>query len=90
MLDCQNIYNSLLKTLLEQQKDYMALMKSTIEENAIGVDRDRCCRVNSNLDSENSHNNYHSSNDSGDLIEWLRSINVDEESIKKVRIFQNR
>lgn len=85
VLACQKMYNCLLKSFLEQEKNQIALLKSTIEENA---NRDVYFRVNSNSNHENSPSEP--SNNSFDLIEWLRDIDIDEESIKKVCIFQNR
>lgn len=88
VLDSKQLYNRLLRTSLEDQKDQTALLKSTIEKNQICVDRCKCCRADSNSDHGNSPDDD-SSDSHNDLIEWLRSIRVDEQSIKKVGIFQN-
>lgn len=83
VLECQKSYNSLLKKTLEDQRDQAALLKLTAEQNiAIRVDRCSGCRDYSDFDYVNGAEN---SDCSKDLIEWLRSVGIDENSIKKVR-----
>lgn len=63
--------------MLEDQKDQMALLKTIVEQN-IAI---HGCRFQDfiNFDYENRSN-------AKDLIEWLREIDIDENSIKKVAI----
>lgn len=76
VFDCQKLYNSLLKKTLDDQKDQMALLKSMVEQN-IAICSNCCCHKYDEFDYENCTNDK-------DLIEWLRNIDVDEQSIKKV------
>lgn len=83
VLECQKSYNNLLKKTLEDQKDQVALLRSTAEQNiAICTDRCSAYRDYSDFDYENGSE----TNDcSKELIEWLRDVGIDEQSIKKVR-----
>lgn len=75
LLECQKLYNSLLKKTLEDQKDKTILLKSMVKQN-IAI-RCNCCLEYSDFDYEKSPN-------AKDLIEWLQCINIDKHSIKKV------
>lgn len=75
LLECQKLYNNLLKKTLEDLKDQTVLLKSMVEQN-IAI-RCNCCL-------EYTHFDYEKSPNAKDLIEWLRGIDIDEHSIKKV------
>lgn len=77
-MDYQKLYNSLLKKSLELQKDQIALLKLTVDQNTIHFENST---KHQNVDCENNTDNNTSDHD---LIEWLRNINIDDQSIKKV------
>lgn len=80
-MDYQKLYNSLLKKSLELQKDQIALLKLTVDQNTIYFENSmehKNADYENNTDINNPNNN--------DLIEWLHNINIDDQSIKKVCI----
>ncbi|XP_060835033.1 mitogen-activated protein kinase kinase kinase 15 isoform X3 [Rhopalosiphum padi] len=80
VLECQNGF---LKKMVEDQKDLMALLKWTAEQNA-AICGDFCCTPCRNCCREFKDFNYENSADGccKDLIKWLRDIGIDEHSIK--------
>lgn len=78
--------------MVEDQKDLMALLKWTAEQNATirgdycGSACRNCCREFKDFDYENSANGCSSK----DLIEWLRDIGIDEHSIKIVSFYKSK
>lgn len=83
IMDHQKLYNSLLKKSLELQKDQIALLKLTVDQNTIHIEN---TTEHKNADYENNTDDI-SNTSNNDLIEWLRIINIDDQSIKKVCIF---
>lgn len=77
VLECQNAYNILLKKMQEDQKNHLSVLQSLAEQNVAMRCRDCYCLEYGNFDYENSLN-------AKDLIEWLRKVGIDEDSIKKV------
>lgn len=82
-MEYQKIYNSLLKKSLEHQKDQIDLLKLTVDQNMIHIDSGSNYWENKNTDYEKKSDDISNTSDN-DLIEWLRSINIDDQSIKKV------
>lgn len=84
VLECQNGF---LKKMVEDQKDLMALLKWTVEQNA-AICSDYCCTSCRNCCREFRDFNHESSSDdcSKDLIKWLRDVGIDEHSIKIVSL----
>ncbi|XP_026821602.1 mitogen-activated protein kinase kinase kinase 15 isoform X1 [Rhopalosiphum maidis] len=80
VLECQNGF---LKKMVEDQKDLMALLKWTAEQNA-AICGDFCCTPCRNCCREFKDFNYENIADGccKDLIKWLRDIGIDEHSIK--------
>ncbi|KAL4096972.1 hypothetical protein QTP88_021830 [Uroleucon formosanum] len=80
VLECQN---SLLKKMVEDQKDLMSLLKWTAEQNA-AIRDDYCCSSCRNCSQEFRDFDYKNSADCRfeDLVKWLRDISIDEHSIK--------
>lgn len=76
VLDCQKMYNGLLKKTLEDQKDQMSLLKSVVDQN-LEISCECRCQDYNNFNYENNTN-------SKDLVEWLCNMGVDKHSIKKV------
>ncbi|XP_027836308.1 mitogen-activated protein kinase kinase kinase 15 isoform X2 [Aphis gossypii] len=80
VLECQNGF---LKKMVEDQKDLMALLKWTVEQNA-AICSDYCCTSCRNCCREFRDFNHENSADDcyKDLIKWLRDVGIDEHSIK--------
>lgn len=77
--------NDLLKKMVEDQKDLMALFKWTAEQTA-AIRSDYCCNSCRNCGREFRDFDCENGGDGSnkDLIEWLRDIGIDEHSIKIV------
>lgn len=69
--------------MLEDQKDQMATLKSMVEQNIVIRSECSCCDHRKYGDFDHEENN----DNSEELVEWLRRVNTDEQSIKKVCYF---
>jgi len=63
--------------MLEDQKDQMATLKLMDEQNIAIHCKCHCCNGHDEFD-------YEKNGDSEELVQWLRQVNTDEQSIKKV------
>lgn len=82
VLECRKSYNCLLKKTLEDQKNHTSLLISTCSEQNFTIHGSCWCReYDDNFDYEN--------NGGKDLIQWLRDVKIDEQSIKKVSFIED-
>lgn len=83
VLDCRKSYNGLLRKTLEDQKDQTATLKTMAEQQNVVVAIRGECRCYDRREYDDF--DYEGQGDAVELVEWLRQINTDERSIKKVR-----